>query len=330
MADCLQRRLMCPGDEQCAGSPRVLPRAITLTAAMAVMALTVLLWPESTQGAAQLKDQVGRRVRVAAPPQRVVALAPSITEIVFALGQGHRLIGVTRFSNHPPQAEAIARVGSYVQLDLEKIVALDPDICLATRDGNPRHAIVRLENLGIPVYVVHPRDTATVIEAIQGIAQVLGAVECGEALVGRMRHTFTSVRARLASTEQRPGVFFQVGITPIVSVGSQTFIDELISLAGGRNLAAGPVAYPRFSREQVLALDPDIILVTTMARDGSFEEALRQWQRWEHISAVRNGRLHTVDSNLFDRPGPRLTEALEVLFGLLHPEVTDGRGGHVE
>ena len=115
--------------------------------------------------------------------------------------------------------------------------------------------------------------------------------------------------------------FFQIGLSPIVSVGTGTFIHELIVLAGGKNLSEGPVQYPRFSREQVLALSPEVFVITSMARGASFESVKKEWSQWPDLPAVRNNRILLVDSNLFDRPSPRLVDALELLLKLIHPEL---------
>jgi iron complex transport system substrate-binding protein len=124
----------------------------------------------------------------------------------------------------------------------------------------------------------------------------------------------------LAST-YRPRVFFQIGISPIISIGTETFIHEIIVLAGGKNLAAGDVPYPHYSQEQVLGLSPEIFIITSMAREAAFEQIKAQWSRWPNVPAVKNGRIHLVDSNLFDRPTPRLVDALEMLVRLIHPEL---------
>ena len=125
----------------------------------------------------------------------------------------------------------------------------------------------------------------------------------------------------LKGAHSRPRVFFQIGISPIVSVGTDSFINELIILAGGKNVAAGKVVYPRFSREQVLAFSPEVLIITSMARNMLFEQVKAEWMRWPNIPAVRNQRIHLVDSNVFDRPSPRLVEALEMLAKLIHPEL---------
>ena len=275
----------------------------------------------ASAGTTTVTDLLGRQVEVATSPARVIAFAPNITEIIFALGQGSRLVGVTRYSDYPLLAARLPKVGSYVHLDLEKIVALRPDLCIAIKDGNPKVVIDRLEALGIAVYAVDPRDLDTVMETIQQIGNLLGAKERAVELVGSMRSRINRVAERVATATARPRVFFQIGISPIVSVGTETFIHELIELAGGQNVAAGDIAYPRFSREQVLSLSPEVFIITSMARDAIFEKVKADWSRWPNMPAVRDQRLHLVDSNVFDRPSPRLVEALELLVRLIHPEL---------
>ncbi len=266
-------------------------------------------------------DQMGRRVTLPDQPRRIVALAPSITEIIFALGQGHRLIGATRFSNHPARAEALPRVGSYVRLDLERIVALKPDLCIAIKEGNPKAVIDRLESLKIPVYAVDPRNLDTVMKTVQDIGVILGAAERAEILIRNMRSRIRQVKSVVAKTAYRPRVFFQIGISPIVSAGTDTLINELIVLAGGKNLAEGPTPYPRFSREQVLGLSPEVFIITSMARQTAFEQVKAEWIRWHDMPAVRDRRIFLVDSDLFDRPTPRLLDGLELLVRLIHPQM---------
>jgi iron complex transport system substrate-binding protein len=266
-------------------------------------------------------DQVGRRVVVPADPQRVIALAPSITEIIFALGRENCLKGVTKYSDFPKQAVKLPKVGSYVYLDLERIVSLKPDLCIAIKDGNPKEAVNKLESIGIPVYAVNPKNIETVINTVVETGGLLNASKKADALAKNMRHRIERVEALIAKTDLRPGIFFQIGIAPIVSVGTDTFIHELIIKAGGRNLAEGPVSYPRFSREQVLALAPDIIIITSMARSVVFEQVKAEWNKWPNMPAVKTGRIFLEDSNLFDRPTPRLVDGLELLLKLIHPEL---------
>jgi len=286
-----------------------------------VIFLMFILLTSLSVGARQVADQLGRKVILSDDPQRVVSLAPSITEIIFALGQEHRLKGATRFSDFPPEAISLPKVGSYVQLDLEKIVVLKPDLCIAIKDGNPRQTVVRLESLEFPVYVVDPRNLEAVMETILEIGDLLKATENAEDLVSNMRLRINRVRSAAEKISHRPDVFFQIGISPIVSVGTNTFIHELIVLAGGNNLTEGPIQYPRFSREQVLSLAPDVFIITSMARGEVFKRVKIEWSRWSEMPAIKNRRIFLVDSNLFDRPTPRLVDGLEVLGRLIHPEL---------
>ncbi len=290
---------------------------------MAMVLLPAMLaFPTGTRAAERiLTDQLGRKIKVPDEPRRVVALAPSITEIIFSLEEEYRLKGVTQFSNYPPAAAQLPKVGSYVHLNLERIVALRPDLCIAVKDGNPREIADRLESMKIPVYAVDPRNVTTVMETITEIGRLLNADPQAARRVKNMQTRIEAVKARVNRIEHRPRVFYQIGISPIVSAGTQTFIHELITLAGGRNVTAGSVAYPRLSREQVLELSPEVFIITSMARQAVFEKVKREWSRWPALPAVRDQRIFLVDSDLFDRPTPRLVDGLELLVRLIHPEL---------
>jgi iron complex transport system substrate-binding protein len=276
---------------------------------------------EAGSSVGTVTDRLGREVDVPNNPQRVIALAPSITEIIFALGQQYRLAGVTRFSDFPPEAAALPKVGTYVHLDLEKIASLKPDLCLAIKDGNPLAVIERLESLKIPVYAVDPRNLDELLKTIREIGSLLDAVSEANLLIRETNERVEGVRLTVAETSYRPRVFFQIGISPIVSAGTQTFIHELITLAGGINITQGNVDYPRFTREEVISLAPDVFFITTMAREGGFKKIKAQWKRWPCIPAVSNNRLYLIDSNLVNRPTPRLAQGLEILAQHIHPEL---------
>jgi iron complex transport system substrate-binding protein len=274
---------------------------------------TVIFWgivvfclPTLHSSAKTVSDQLGRNIQVPAMPRRIVSMAPSITEIVFALEQEHRLVGVTRYSDYPPEAAKLPKVGSYVRLDIERIVALNPDLCIATKDGNPKAVIERLASLKIPVYVVNPHNLDTILETILEIGTILDAGDKAATITNRMLSRIQRVNSRVAQVVHRPRVFFQIGISPIVSAGTETLI-----------------AYPRFSREQVLALEPEIFIITSMARQAVFEEVKAEWRQWPRIPAVRDERIFLVDSDLFDRPSPRLVDGLELLARLIHPELQE-------
>jgi len=232
------------------------------------MAAFLFIFIDAPSHARIVMDQMGRQVTVPDKPQRVIALAPSITEIIYALDQENLLKGVTLYSDFPAAA------------------------------------------MGLPKVVLE-------------IGNLLNASQRADFLVQRMRSRVLKVKSLVATAGYRPRVFFQIGISPIVSVGTDTFIHELIVLAGGKNLAQGPVAYPRFSREQVLILSPEVFIITSMARATVFEKVKAEWSRWPDMPAIRDDRIFLVDSNCFDRPTPRLVDGLELLVKLIHPELFD-------
>jgi len=288
---------------------------------MSIVILSLSALPTVVVAERTIIDQLGRQVSVPDSPQRIVSLAPNITEIIFALKQEHRLIGSTKFSDYPSEASTLPKVGSYVHLDIEKIVALEPDLCIATKDGNPIEIISLLESLKIPIFAVDPRNLNTVMETLIEIGRLLGAEKAASQVVSDMQLRIEHVKSLVKTSDNRPRVFYQIGISPIVSAGTNTFIHELIEMAGGENLAQGPTPYPRFSYEQILALSPEIFIITSMARGAVFERVKSEWSQWSEMPAVKNHRIMLVDSNLLDRPTPRLVDGLEMLVELIHPEL---------
>ena len=298
---------------------------ITMGCKISITPLTiclVMIFALSFPAAGKMRaDQTGRTVNVPESPQRVVALAPSITEIIYELGCGDRLKGATLYSDYPPPARNLPKVGSYVALDLEKIVSLNPDLCIGIMDGNPKKTVMRLEALGIPVYAVNPRSIDTIRTTVLEIGDLLGADKNAASRVAEMDARIDRVRKLSATADHRPLVFFQIGVAPIVSVGSDTFIHELIEIAGGVNMAADHTAYPRFSMEEVIVGAPEVMIITSMAREKIFDQVMAKWQKWPTIPAVKNNRIYLVDSDLFDRPTFRVMDGLETLMTLIHPEL---------
>jgi iron complex transport system substrate-binding protein len=271
--------------------------------------------------AGSVTDQVGRTLVVPENPTRVIALAPSITEIIYDLGQEKRLVGVTQYSTYPSEAELLPRVGSYVRLDIEKIVALKPDLCLATKDGNPKHIVDKIVSLGIPVYVINPQNIQQIMDTITRLGSLLHAEQTAAALVSDMEKRIRQVQARVKNRPDRPRVFFQIDAEPLFSAGTDTFIHELIELAGGINTTAGEVSYPRYSWEDIIVLQPEIVLISSMAGGLAPEYLLNSWKKWNLLSAVKNDQIFVVDAELFDRPTPRLVNGLEVIAAIIHPEL---------
>ena len=290
-----------------------------LRAVLLILCLVNLV--PASGGAKTVTDQLGRQVQVPRHPQRIVSMAPSITEIIFALDLSDRLVGATQFSDYPSAAELLPRVGSYVHLDVEKIVALNPDLCIAVKDGNPISVVSKLESVALPVYAVDPRNLEAVMDTLMELGRLLDVSDRAEAIVADMDGRIKQVQARVAGVSHKPTVFFQIGISPIVSIGNRTFIHELIVMAGGINLAQGHTPYPRFSKEQVIGLRPEVMIITSMAREAVFDQVQTDWRQWPELPAVKNDRIYLVDSNVFDRATPRLVDGLEMLARLIHPHL---------
>jgi len=269
-----------------------------------------------------MQDQVGRMVPVPVHPRRIVSLIPSLTEIVYALGRGGLLVGATKYAKEPPAAAELPRVGTYLHLDVERIVALKPDLCLGVRDGNPEHLISRIETMGIPVFALDPRTLPEIVESVVMLGELLDARQKAAQIAGEMEAKIAAVDDRVRQVANRPGVFFLIDASPMVSAGSGTFIDRVITRAGGRNLAAGPVSYPRFSWEDILALQPEVVIIASMAGGYTEKQLKAEWQKWPGIPAVQNNRIHVVDASLFDRPVPRLIDGLVELADIFHPGTT--------
>lgn len=286
--------------------------------------LLIILFPVTSFSEERMAtDQLGRIVNVPGNPQRVIAFAPSITEIIFSLEQEHRLKGVTTYSDYPEQAKTLPRVGSYVHLDLEKIVSLRPDLCFATKDGNPKSIITRLDKFNIPVYTVDPRDLHSVMETVSEIGKLLNANQQAKEIIKTMRFRIKTISDQIQNTDHKPKVFFQIGISPIVSAGNDTFIHELIVMAGGDNLAQSEKSYPKYSKEQIFALKPEVFILSSMINTENVDRLKSQWDNYSQIPAIKNNRLYYVDSNIFHRPTPRAVDALELLAKLIHPEIFD-------
>lgn len=286
-----------------------------------IAVIAIMLFGTSQASSATFTDALGRRVVLARPPTRIVSLAPSITEILYYLRLGERVVGVTQFSNFPVEASAKPKVGSYVDLNVESILSLRPDLVIATADGNPEGAVSLLEQASIPVYVVNPRNVREAIDTIVRVGEVCGVGKRAEsASTGLLRRT--EYVERETRGLKHPLVFLQINVRPLMTVNRETFHHDVIRLAGGENMSAGePVTYPRVSLEEVIRKKPEVIIISSMERGGAYEEAKRGWLKWPTIPAVQDRRIHLVDSDLLDRPSPRVVRGLELLAQLFHPEV---------
>lgn len=289
-------------------------------AGMTILVITVLLWTSTSCAATlKLKDEVGREVTFSFPPKRIVSLAPNITEILFSLGLDEEVVGVSIHCNYPEKAKSRVRVGSYISIDFERVISLKPDLIIATGAGNPREMVGRLERLGFPSFVIFPKRFEDVLQSIRHLGRVSAKEREALSIIESMQRRKERVAERIKNLS-RPKVFLQIGESPIVTVGKGSFGDDLIRLAGGENVAEKDrEMYPRLGMEEILRRSPEVILISSMNPKGDYERIFREWERWKMIPAVKQGRIHLIDSDLIDRPSPRIIDGLEEMATLIHP-----------
>jgi iron complex transport system substrate-binding protein len=286
-----------------------------------VLATVICLFSTIIANAAVYSDSLGRKIELLSPPKRIISLAPSITEILYFLGLGDRLVGVTMFSYYPEEAKEKPKVGSYSEINIESVITLDPDLVIGTADGNKRSDVEMIEEAGIPVYIINPKNIDGVLHSIEKIGEVCGVNIKTKGLVSDLRQRIRSIQERVKSAE-RPIVLLVINMKPVISVGPDTMHNDLISLSGGRNMITSTrVSYPKISMEEIIKIGPDVILLSSMERGGQFEKAKRDWLRWPTLPAVQKGNVYLIDSDLIDRASPRIIKGLEEMAKLIHPEI---------
>ena len=265
-------------------------------------------------------DSMGRKIKLEKVPERIVSLAPSITEILYYLGLGDRVVGVTKFSYYPPEAKQKPDVGSYVKVNIESIITLGPEIVIGTADGNEPKVVDLLEQAGIDVYIINPRNVRDVIKTIALIGHVCGVGDKADKMTRRLNERVDFVISKVKG-RKRPLVFLQINLKPIMTVNHNTFHHDLINMAGGINMTGDmEVNYPRISIEELISKRPEVMIISSMDRGGRFEVARKEWMQWTSIPAVRDNRVRLIDSDLIDRPSPRIVDGLEAMARIIHPD----------
>ena len=284
------------------------------------LVITLLLTTPAVGKERFFTDEIGRTVKISYPPMKIISLAPSITEILFALGLNAEIQAVTNFCDYPEAASKKARIGGFINPNMEKIVSLKPELIIAIRDGNRWESIQTLNDLGFSVFVVNPKDFDGVMRTVRHIAEIVGRQEKGDKILKNM---LTKKQELITFTQSfsRPKVFFQVGDAPMVTVGRGTLADDLIRLAGGRSISEDElVNYPSYSIEIILEKSPDIIIMSSMDPKKDYMNLAKKWENWKSVPAVKMNAVYVIDSNIVDRPTPRIEKGLEALVRMIHPE----------
>jgi len=271
--------------------------------------------PQTATFPITITDDASRTVTLEAAPERIVSLAPANTEILFALGLGDKVVGVTSYDDYPAEVADIAKVGDFAGPNLEAVAAADPDLVVATT-GVQADVIGKLEELGATVIALDPQTLAGLYADIEALGNATGSPAAAETLVAAMRADVAEIQDRVDDAEPVTA-FLEVGQNPLFTAGSATLMSELIELGGGKNIVAEP-GYVPFSVEQLVKSDPTVYFATKgVASDPA---AIEQRAGYKGLSAVKEGRVVILEDNLVSRPGPRIVEGLRQIAEGLHPE----------
>lgn len=278
-----------------------------LSALLAIYSLTL--------HAVEVVDDNGNTVKLTAPAERIISLAPHVTEQLFAIGAGGKIVGAVDYSDYPEQAKLIPRVGGYSRLDLERILALKPDLIVGWSSGNNAQQLERLEEMGMRVYRSEPRRLDDIAAGMLKLGELAGVTQQAEEQVVKFRHKVETLR-EAARGKHEQTVFYQIWNRPLMTVNGEHLINEVITLCGGKNIFAElPVLTPKVSEEAVIAANPEVIIASGMGRERP--EWLDEWRRWPQMEAVKHERLYVIDPSIIQRATPRLLKGAEVVCRLI-------------
>ncbi|MBI5301248.1 MAG: ABC transporter substrate-binding protein [Chloroflexi bacterium] len=267
-----------------------------------------------------ITDDAGRAVTIKAEPKRVVSLAPSNTETIYALGKGATVVGVTEYCNFPPEAKEKPKVGGFAKIDLEKVVGLSPDLVLAT-NIHAKSIVPELEKRGLTVVVMDPKNMTEVIGKLTTFGKMLGANEDAGKLAAQLKSRMDAIISQVATAKTKPRVFYEIDKS-LYTPGPGSFIDDMLVQAGGVNIAAAAKGnFVQLSVETIIAQDPEVIFLGDM-NFGETPEKIKVRPGWANITAVKTGRIVPLpNEDVISRPGPRIVEGFEMLARGLYPDL---------
>jgi iron complex transport system substrate-binding protein len=298
--------------------------AATTTGSVTTAATTAAVTTTAAAFPLEVKDDAGRSVKITKAAAKIVSLAPSNTEILYALGLGNKVVGVDTFSNYPADANTKEKVGGFSDINLEKVIGLSPDLVLAT-SLHAKTVVPALEQRNLTVLVMQPKDLAGVVENIRLVGKATGVPDKGEAEAKNFQTRLDKVIAKVNTASQKPTVFYDLGDLYTVAPGS--YLDDMISKAGGKNIVpAGPNPYPQLTNEAIIATDPQVLIFSSGEAGFVKDEAgaisvANGRPGWDKLSALKNKRIRIVDADLTNRPGPRAVDGLEAIAKALYPDL---------
>jgi iron complex transport system substrate-binding protein len=266
-------------------------------------------------------DAMGRQVKIPKSVKRIISMAPNVTEMLFVLGLDNEIVGVTDFCNYPPEAKSKTKIGGYYNPNIEVIISLSPDLIIATPDGYSKERIDRLDQSGIPIFLINPQNIDDVLNSILLLGKVTDKEEIANQEVKKMRSRIMKIEGKIKQipAQKRVKVFYEIGEDPLVTVGPNNFVNDLIEMAGGINIADdAPNSWPVYSVEAVIMKNPNIILTAPSTMVSSTGQQRTKWDKYRTVSAVVNQNIYQVDPDILLRPGPRVVDGLEILYTLFY------------
>jgi len=269
-----------------------------------------------------ITGDLNREVTITKQPERIISLSPANTEILFALGLGEKVVGITNVCNYPSQTKEKEKIGDYNNPNLEKIIELEPDLILASH-GNPTELIDQLEELNYTVVGLNPKNIDDVISSITMVGKITGNVKEAARLTEEMEERIGAVLSKTSSLVEnnKPRVLYVVWYKPLWTAGSGTFIDELIQKAGGINIAGDIAGWPQMNLETVIEKNPQVIIIGYSEDQPELIQAVRNESTLDQTDAFKNNQIHTIDTDIVSRTGPRIVDALEEIAKIIHPEL---------
>ena len=261
-------------------------------------------------------DDMGRTVHIEKKPMRIVSLSPSNTENLYSLGLENRIVGITDYCDYPPETKLKERVGGFTNPNVEKILNLTPDLVVAYYGQET--FVDQLENAGVTVIVLHPQTIPNIIQNVKLLGQITETSPRANALVSILQNRVDNVtkKTSLLDDSKRPRVYYEMWCNPYYTAGPGSFVDMLIRMAGGINIASNTTSeWPVISEEFIIGSNPKII-ITTLMNQATLND-IKNRTGWIVLDAIKNDKVYQVDGNLLERPGPRLIDGLELLYGLL-------------
>lgn len=266
-------------------------------------------------------DEIGRQVKIPKSPQRIISLAPSITEMLFALELGDKVVGVTSYCNYPQAATKIPKVSDTLHPNLEMIISLKPDLVLVTTASQLEQFTAKMSELGIAVFVIKSDSVKGVLGSIKLLGQITNKEQVAKDLIDSLNARLEKVKQQHLNQPAKPKVFFIVGTEPLITVGRKAFVTDLINLAGGQSISEDvETEWPAYSIETAISRAPEIILSPGSHSTENEPSKLTLPKGLEVTPAARLGKIYKIDGDLLLRPGPRIIDGLEQITKLLYPE----------